>query len=165
MPLVSPHRREPLVDGRQSERAMRVRRGVQRMMVSRRVSVLPEIPLVSGRRADLLCLTDDGEFLIVEIKSSIEDLRADRKWPDYRRHCDRLYFATHPDVPPHLFPEDCGFILSDGYGAEILREAPEHRLPGATRKALTLRFARLASDRLLQAEWIANPFLAPEDGE
>lgn len=165
MPLVSPHRREPLVDGRQSERAMRVRRGVQRMMVSRRVSVLPEIPLVSGRRADLLCLTDEGEFLIVEIKSSIEDLRADRKWPDYRRHCDRLYFATHPDVPPHLFPEDCGFILSDGYGAEILREAPEHRLPGATRKALTLRFARLASDRLLQAEWIANPFLAPEDGE
>ena len=165
MPLVSPHRREPLVDGRQSERAMLVRRGVQRMMVSQRIAVLPEIPLVSGRRADLLCLTDSGDFVIVEIKSSIEDLRADRKWPDYRQHCDRLYFATHPGVPQDIFPEDCGFILSDGYGAEILREAPDHRLAPTTRKALTLRFARLAADRLLQAEWIANPFLAPETGE
>jgi len=138
---------------------MLVRRGVQRLMIRLRVSVLPEIPLVSGRRADLLCLSEKGEFTIVEIKSSIEDFRVDRKWPDYRLHCDRLYFATHPGVPTEIFPECCGLILSDGYGAEILREAPEERLSAATRKALTLRFARIASDRLLRAEWSANPFL------
>ncbi|RIY02550.1 DNA repair protein MmcB-related protein [Aureimonas flava] len=165
MPIVSPFRRDPLVDGRQSERALLVRRGVQRLMIQMRVSVLPEIPLVSGRRADLLCLSEKGEFSIVEIKSSIEDFRVDRKWPDYRLHCDRLYFATHPGVPTDIFPEDCGLILSDGYGAEILRDAPETRLAPATRKALTLRFARLASDRLLQAEWVANPYLTGEAGD
>jgi hypothetical protein len=156
MPLVSPFRRDPLIDGRQSERAMAVRRGVQRLMIRLRVSVLPEIPLVSGRRADLLCLGDKGEFSIVEIKSSIEDFRVDRKWPDYRLHCDRLYFATHPGVPTEIFPEDCGLIVSDGYDAEILREAPLEKLAGATRKALTLRFARLSADRLLLAEWNAH---------
>ncbi len=78
----------------------------------------------------------------MEIKSSIEDWKADHKWPEYRAYCDRLFFATHPAVPREIFPEECGFILSDGYGAEILREAPEHRLAGATRKALMLRFAR-----------------------
>ncbi|ALN71131.1 MULTISPECIES: MmcB family DNA repair protein [unclassified Aureimonas] len=159
MPIVSPNLRDPLVDGRQSERALLVRRGVQRLMIQMRVSVLPEIPLTTGRRADLLCLSEKGEFTIVEIKSSIEDFRVDRKWPDYRLHCDRLYFATHPGVPTDIFPECCGLILSDGYGAEILREAPEERLSAATRKALMLRFARIASDRLLRAEWSANPFL------
>ncbi|MEX6506339.1 MmcB family DNA repair protein [Jiella sp. M17.18] len=157
MPLVSPFRSDPLVDGRQSERAMMVRRGVQRLMMARRVSLLPEVPLDTGRRADLVCLSEKGAFAIIEIKTSIEDFRADQKWPIYRLHCDQLYFATHPGVPAGIFPEDCGLIVSDGYEAEILREAPEERMPPATRKALTLRFARLSADRLLQAEWAANP--------
>lgn len=164
MPLVSPLHRDPLIDGRQSERAMMVRRGVQRLMVARRVSLLPEVVLASGRRADLVCLGEKGEITIVEIKTSIEDFRVDRKWPDYRRFSDRLYFATHPGVPLEIFPEDCGLILSDGYGAELMREAPEHRMPPATRKALTLRFARVAADRLVQAEWAANPFGSDETG-
>ncbi|ABX61243.1 protein of unknown function DUF1052 [Brucella canis ATCC 23365] len=88
----------------------------------------------------------------MEIKSSIEDWKADHKWPEYRAYCDRLFFATHPAVPREIFPEECGFILSDGYGAEILREAPEHRLAGATRKALMLRFARAGAARLMAAE-------------
>ena len=159
MPIVSLHTFDPLVDGRQSARAMMVRRGVQRLMAAARVSLLPEMPLDSGRRADLAGLTEKGDVVIVEIKSSVEDFRVDRKWPIYRLHCDRLYFATHPGVPARIFPEDCGLILSDGYGAEILREAPEHRLAGATRKAMTLRFARLAADRLQVAEWAANPFM------
>ncbi|KQT84183.1 MmcB family DNA repair protein [Aurantimonas sp. Leaf443] len=162
MPLVSPFSRDPLVDGRQSERALMVRRGVQRLMIANRIAVLPEMPLDSGRRADLVCLSDKGEVSIVEIKTSIEDFRVDRKWPSYRQHCDRLYFATHPGVPLAIFPQDCGLILSDGYGAEILREAPEEKLAPATRRALTLRFGRLSADRLLQAEWAANPFMTGE---
>ena len=34
----------------------------------------------------------------------------------------------------------------------MLREAPEHRLAAATRKALTLRIARAAANRLTLAE-------------
>ncbi len=89
-----------------------------------------------------------GEIWIVEVKSSVADLRADGKWPEYRVHCDRLFFATHPDVPADIFPAEAGLILSDGYFAEILRDAPEHRLTAATRKAVTLRFAQAAANRL-----------------
>ena len=152
MALISHPLPNPLSDGRQSDRALLVRRGVQRLFMDMQAVMLPELTLVSGRRADLMILTPKGDFWIIEIKSSVEDLRADSKWPDYRDWCDRLYFATHPEVPAGIFPEEAGFILSDGYGAEILREAPEHRLAGARRKALTARFARTGAQRLLMAE-------------
>ncbi|MBA3039725.1 MAG: MmcB family DNA repair protein [Alphaproteobacteria bacterium] len=146
----------PLIDGRQSERAMLVRRGVQVLLHDMRLAVLPELALANGRRADLVGLSEKGEIWIIEIKSSIEDFRVDRKWPDYRAYCDRLFFATHPDVPLDIFPEDCGLLLSDGYGAHLLREAPEHKLPPATRKAVTLDFSRSAAQRLMMAEWAAH---------
>lgn len=146
----------PLIDGRQSERAMLVRRGVQVLLHEMRLAVLPELALANGRRADLVGLSEKGEIWIIEIKSSIEDFRVDRKWPDYRAYCDRLFFATHPDVPLDIFPQDCGLLLSDGYGAHLLREAPEHKLPPATRKAVTLDFSRSAAQRLMMAEWAAH---------
>jgi hypothetical protein len=67
-------------------------------------------------------------------------------------------------VPQEIFPEECGFILSDGYGAEILREAPEHRMAAATRKALMLRIARAGAVRLLAAE-LAGVSVPSLDGE
>jgi hypothetical protein len=152
MPIVSPIPLNPLADGRQSERALVIRRGVQRLLLQMGAVVLPELCLSTGRRADLVALTGRGDIWIIEIKSSIEDFRVDRKWPEYRLHSDRFFFATHPEVPASIFPEDCGFILSDGYGAEILREAPEHRLASATRRALMLRFARAGAARVTAAE-------------
>ena len=164
MLILSSRSSNPLIDGRQSERAMLVRRGVQRMLTELGAHVLPEVCLASGRRADLVALTRSGDIWIIEIKSSVEDFRVDRKWPQYRLHADRFFFATHPQVPAEIFPQDCGFILSDGYGAEILREAPEHRLAGATRKALMLRIARAGAARLLAAE-LAGVSVPALDGE
>lgn len=143
----------PLIDGRQSARAMMVRRGVQILLHDMRHAILPELALANGRRADLITLSDKGEIWIIEIKTSIEDFRVDRKWPEYRAYCDRLFFATHNDVPLDIFPEDCGLFLSDGYGGHLLREAPEHRLSPATRKSVTLNFSRAAAQRLMHAEW------------
>ncbi len=164
MPIVSPIPLNPLADGRQSDRAMLVRRGVQRLLIEMGAVAIPELPLATGRRADLVALTRKGDIWIVEIKSSVEDFRVDRKWPEYRLYCDRFFFATHPGVPEAIFPAECGFILSDGYGAEMLREAPEHRLAAAARKALTLRIARAGAARLTAAEMagVAVPAL---DGE
>ena len=153
MPIVSPvPLANPLVDGRQSQRALMVRRGVQRLFLQMGATLIPELCLVTGRRADLVALMKNGDIWIIEIKSSIEDFRVDRKWPEYRLFSDRFFFATHPDVPADIFPEECGFILSDGYGAEILRDAREHRLTAPTRKALTLRMARTGAARLMAAE-------------
>jgi len=136
------------VDRRQSETALAVARGTQRLLVSFGHACVGELSLASGRRADLVALGHDGEIWIVEIKSSIEDFRVDTKWPDYRLHCDRLFFATAAHVPQEIFPLDAGLIVADAYGAELLREAPEHRLHAATRKSMMLAFARAAARRL-----------------
>ena len=163
MPIVSPFATNPLADGRQSDRALLVRRGVQRLLAETGAVTLPELSLKTGRRADLVALSRLGEIWIIEIKSSIEDFRVDRKWPEYRDFCDRFFFATHPSVPAEIFPDNCGFILSDGYGAEILRDAPEHRLAAPTRKALTLRFARASAARITAAEMAGVPVAALEN--
>src|SRR4051794_30271339 len=136
------------VDGRQSPTALAVARGSTRLLHSLGFSVVPELPLASGRRADLVALGADGEIWIVEIKSSIADFRADRKWIDYRAHCDRLFFATTLEVPCEIFPPDTGLIVADAFGASIVCEAPEHRLHAATRKRVLLAFARAAALRL-----------------
>jgi hypothetical protein len=107
-----------------------------------------EMGLRSGRRADIVALGTDGSIHIVEIKSSIADFRADQKWPDYRAHCDRLYFAIPADLPAGILPEDAGLIVADAYGAALVRQAPEHRLSPSTRRMVTLRFAQLAAHRL-----------------
>jgi hypothetical protein len=39
-------------------------------------------------------------------------------------------------------------IVADAFGAEFKCEAPEHKLPAATRKAMMLLFARAAAMRL-----------------
>lgn len=141
-PMVAP------VDGRQSPTALAIARGTARYLHALGYCVVAELPLPSGRRADLVALGGDGEIVIVEIKSSVADFRADQKWTDYRLHCDRLFFATILEVPNEIFPSDAGLIVADAFGASIVNEAPEHRLPAATRKAILLRFAHAAALRL-----------------
>jgi hypothetical protein len=135
-------------DGRQSETALAVARGSTRLLHAFGYSVVSELPLPSGRRADLVALGADGEIWIVEIKSSVADFRADQKWMDYRAHCDRLFFATTLEVPCEIFPKDTGLIVADAFGASITCESPEHRLHASTRKSMLLLFARAAALRL-----------------
>jgi hypothetical protein len=109
----------PAPDGRQSETALAVARGTARLLRSLGFSCISELPLPSGRRADLVALNERGEIWIVEIKSSVEDLRADQKWQDYRMHCDRLFFAFTQDLPCEIFPE--------GSGNSLMQENPSDR--------------------------------------
>jgi hypothetical protein len=146
------------VDGRQSETALRIARGTARLLHAHGFSVVSELPLPSGRRADLVGLDAAGALWIVEIKSSIGDFRADQKWPDYRAHCDRLFFATSLEVPCEIFPPDTGLIVADDFGAEFKCDAPEHRLPAATRKSMLLLFARAAAMRLQAMHDPAGPY-------
>ena len=138
----------PPTDGRQSDTALAVARGTVRLLRSLGFACVGELALPSGRRADLVALNERGEIWIVEIKSSVEDLRADHKWEDYRAHCDRLFFAFTQDMPCELFPKDTGLIVADAYGAHMVCDAPEHRLPAPTRKLMTVRFALTAAQRM-----------------
>ena len=69
-------------------------------------------------------------------------------------HCDRLFFAFPQELPCEIFPPQTGHIVADGYGAQLICEAPEHRLPAATRKSMLLRFAQTAALRLAR---LADP--------
>jgi hypothetical protein len=138
----------PPTDLRQSETALAVARGTARLLHALGFSCISELSLPSGRRADLVALNERGEIWIVEIKSSVEDLRADHKWEDYRAHCDRLFFAFTQDLPCEIFPKDTGLIVADAYGAHLLCDAPEHRLPAPTRRLMTVRFAIAAARRM-----------------
>jgi hypothetical protein len=130
--------------------AQTICRGVIRALTQRGYATLAEVPLADGRRADVLALGRDGTLVVVEIKSSVADFRADRKWPEYRQWCDRLYFAVAEGFPLELIPAECGLMLADGFGAAILRESPTQKLEAARRRALHLRFARIAGARLLR---------------
>lgn len=101
-----------------------------------------------GLRVDVMALSPKGEIWVVECKSCRADYRSDSKWQGYLEWCDRFFWAVDPDFPVELLPQDTGLILADGYGAEVLRDAPEHRLAPARRKAVTLRFAAQAARRL-----------------
>jgi hypothetical protein len=138
----------PAPDRRQSETALAVARGTARLLRSLGFSCISELPLPSGRRADLVALNARGDIWIVEIKSSVEDLRTDQKWEDYRAHCDRLLFAFTQDMRCEIFPAETGLIVADAFGAHLHREAPEHRLAAPTRKAMTVRFAIAAAQRI-----------------
>jgi len=145
-------------DGRQSQTALAVARGTLRLLHQLGFSAVSELALPSGRRADLVALNSAGEIWIVEIKSSIADLRADQKWMDYRAHCDRLFFATTIEVPCEIFPKDTGLIVADAFGAHVACEAPEHKVHAATRKSLMLCFARCAALRLQALADPAGPY-------
>lgn len=140
MPLVSVGKKNPLIDGRQSATAMEIRSGMVRYYSKLNHVILPEFPLVT--------LDSKGFFTIIEIKSSIEDYKVDNKWHEYKEHCDRFLFATHPKVPEDIFPKEEGLFIADKFGAHEVREPTEMRLAPARRKALTLRFARLAAKQL-----------------
>ena len=139
---------DALFDGRQSETAMRIMRGVSRMLSSQNFASLPEVTLPNHRRADLLAVGPRGEIWIIEIKSSLTDFQTDTKWPEYLEFCDCFFFAVEPGFPIDRLPEDCGLVLADAYGGEITRPAPVVKLPPARRAVLTRRVARVGANRL-----------------
>ena len=123
-------------------------RGVRRALAARGFASLPEFRLASGRRADLLALDETGMVIIVEVKSGVPDFRADEKWPEYREWCDAFYFAVDDAFPLKLIPDECGLMVADAFGAEVLRESPVARLAPARRKSLLLRAALTGAGRL-----------------
>ncbi len=126
-----------------------VTRGAIRLLAALGYAPVLEAPLPNGRRADVMALGPKGDILIVEVKSSLEDYRTDRKWAEYAPFCDAFYFAVPPEFPRALLPEGPGLIVADGFGGAILKDAPSVILAAARRKALTLSLARLAAMRAI----------------
>jgi hypothetical protein len=126
-----------------------VTRGAAKLLVALGYAPLAEVGLPNGRRADLMAVGPKGEIVIVEVKSSLEDYRCDRKWGEYMPYCDAFYFAVAPEFPREILPDGPGLIVADGFGGAILVDAPLESLAPARRRALTLAFARLAALRTI----------------
>jgi len=134
------------------ERALLIRRAAARLCLALGWAPLHEVTLPNWRRADILALRPDGGFACVEVKSGLRDFLTDTKWPEYCDYCDALYFAVDADFPHDLLPATTGLIVAAELEAVLVRDAPTHRLPPATRRALTQRFATLAALRLATLE-------------
>lgn len=130
--------------------ALSLMRGVARLLGTMGYSVLYEFTLKGGRRVDVIGINRSGHVIVAEVKSSVADFRSDGKWPSYLDHCDEFYFAVAQDFPNDLLPDDTGLIIADNFGGAIVRPSQDYKLNGARRRALTLKFARAAADRLLR---------------
>ncbi len=130
------------------ELTQQVTRGVCRGLSELGYSVLTEFTLANGRRVDVMGLAPDGYFVAAEVKVTTTDFLGDNKWPDYLPYCDSFFFAVPADFPMEMVPDDCGLIVADAYGAEILRSQDHQKMHASRRKSVVLRFARVAADRL-----------------
>jgi hypothetical protein len=128
-----------------------VARGVSRLLIQEGFSPILEFSLANGRRLDIAALGPDGTVVGVEIKVAVPDLKADDKWPHYLEFCELFYFAIPPEFPDELVPSGTGLIVADRYGGAIVRAAKPAILHASRRKAVTLRFAKVAAERLALA--------------
>jgi hypothetical protein len=134
------------------ERALAIRRAAARLCLRHAWAPLHEVRLPNGRRADILALRDDGGFVCIEVKSGVRDFLTDQKWWEYREFADLLYFAVDLDFPLEILPIEAGLIVVAEQHAEVIRDAPEHKMPASRRTALLRRWALLAGSRLALLE-------------
>jgi hypothetical protein len=144
--------RSPFPQGRSvatdSGTTERLTRGVCRMLLDMGYGTLTEFRLTNGRRVDVMGLGTSGDFVIVEVKNSIEDFRSDQKWQEYLPYCDRFFFAVPDRFPHHVLPDTCGLIIADGFAATVRRPSPSQPFNRSRKRHQLVRFAMTASLRL-----------------
>ena len=123
-------------------------RGAARLVADMGYAPVTEFSLATGRRVDVFGVGGDGELIVVEVKSSRTDFLSDNKWRSYLDYCDRFYFAVPEDFPGDLLPAEHGLMRVDAFGGALIEEAPRDPISAARRKALLIRFARAAAERL-----------------
>lgn len=123
-------------------------RGVARHLRSHGFVTVEEFVPTRGLRVDVMALGPKGELWVVECKSSRADFQSDSKWQGYLEWCDRYFWAVDLEFPTDLLSEETGLVIADPYDAEIIRMAPEDKLPSARRKVLIQKFATHAARRL-----------------
>lgn len=128
--------------------AEQVAAGVARLLRDLGYRTLMELRLANGRRADVVGLDRRGRFVIVEVKSTLADFRADQKWPDYLPFSDNFYFGVPRDFPLNILPEAHGVVVADAFAGAILRRSRRRPMAPAIRSRQILLFGLTACARL-----------------
>lgn len=107
-------------------------------------------------RADVVAVKLSGHIVIVEVKSSVADFKADNKFKRYLKYCDRFYFCFTPDTWNKIqakeelisrVPKRAGVILllNSGY-ARIVRPCKIKEMNTDNRLAILARLAWRSGD-------------------
>ena len=110
--------------------------------------VLREFRLKVRRRVDLIAMTNKGLITIIEIKSSPEDFRSDKKWGEYIEWADRFYFGVGDNFPIDILPKEHGIIITDGFDCHKARPSPVNKLNGSRRNTLVRNMAKASMRRI-----------------
>ena len=110
--------------------------------------VLREFRLKVRRRVDLIAMTNKGLITIIEIKSSPEDFRSDKKWGEYIEWADRFYFGVGDNFPIDILPKEHGIIKTDGFDCHEARPSPVNKLNGSRRNTLVRNMAKASMRRI-----------------
>ena len=73
----------------------RITDAIARSYYVKNEGVLREFRLTVRRRVDLITVSYKGWITIIEIKSSPDDFRNDKKWIEYIEWADQFYFGVH----------------------------------------------------------------------
>lgn len=100
--------------------AQRIKDAVTSYFRRKCMAVNAEVGLCQGGRlrADVLALAMYGDVTIVEVKSSVADFRADKKWRSYLDFCNKMYFAFTPAVYEKVkddIPKGIGIMLVSNF--------------------------------------------------
>lgn len=131
-----------------SDLGRQLARGVIRLMNDMGFEALTEIRLNPSRRVDVMAVNAKGVIAVIEVKTSLNDFRADRKWPEYLDFCDHFYFAVPEDFPADHLPAEHGLIIADRFSGVVERPSPYQKMNGTRRRSITLKFGRVAASRL-----------------
>ncbi len=128
--------------------ADQIKQAVTRYWIKKLWVVHSEVGLCKGGRlrADLLAISMGAHLVVVEVKSSVADFRADKKVLSYIPFSDRLYFAFSDVVYAkvrHLVPKGVGVFVvnSKTFNVRIKSRAVYHEVDAKVRLNVVTRMA------------------------
>ena len=134
----------------------RITNAIARSYYGQGDGVLREFKLRNRRRVDLVIINEKGWITIIEIKSSPEDFRSDRKWGEYINWADQFYFGVAYNFPIDILPQEYGIITTDGFDCHEARPSPLNKLNGRRRNTLIRNMAEASMRRI---EYESNSLL------
>ena len=126
----------------------RITNAIARSYYGQGDGVLREFKLRNRRRVDLVIINEKGWITIIEIKSSPEDFRSDRKWGEYINWADQFYFGVAHNFPIDILPKEHGIITTDGFDVYEAQPSPVHKLNGSRRNNLMRKMAKASMRRM-----------------
>jgi hypothetical protein len=82
---------------------------------------------------DVAGFNSDGQVIIIEVKSSLEDFLRDAKWKQYLMHCSEFYLVVPKDlayeIELKLNNEPTGLLAADNNSLKLMKEASCSPLP------------------------------------